>query len=124
MHSLGFQGLTFHDHPHRLRGLKLCLSFTPVPLCDSDILYLTPCCQYATDDAPPPQPKQCSHHLSDCPFCLRLQEEPSDGVRDRCLSGTMHLLCIHVCARPRCVRLIEMDACTSEHSEKVSARDR
>lgn len=74
--------------------------------------------------ARPTPSKQCSHHLSGWPVCLRLQEEPSDGVCDRCLSGTMHLLCIHVCTRLSCVRLIEMDACTSEHSEKVNACDR
>lgn len=32
--------------------------------------------------------------------------------------------CAFTSARPRCVRLIEMDACTSKHSEKVSACDR
>lgn len=132
----------------RLDGPPLCLfsiipAIRPLPLQDSDILYLTPCCQHARDthlvtilmQTPPhthtpiprarPTPsKQCSHHLSGWPVCLRLQEEPSDGVCDRCLSGTMHLLCIHVCTRLSCVRLIEMDACTSEHSEKVNACDR
>lgn len=64
------------------------------------------------DPPPPPPPtpsKQCSRHLSDWPVCLRLQEEPSDGVCDRCLSGTMHLVCMHMHAPS--LRAADRDGC-------------
>lgn len=76
------------------------------------------------DAVPPPPPrnpsKQCSRHLSDWPVCLRLQEEPSDGVCDRCLSGTMHLVCIHV--RAPSLRAADRDGCLHVQALRESER--
>lgn len=68
----------------------------------------------------PTPSKQCSRHLSDWPVCLRLQEEPSDGVCDRCLSGTMHLVCIHV--RAPSLRAADRDGCLHVQALRESER--
>lgn len=104
----------------------------PPPLHGSDVPYLTPSCQPARDALmvtismrDPPHPPHLNNAVVIC------QTGPSVCVCRRsrvmaCVIGVCQGQCIWCAvtdARPRRVRLIEMDACTSKHSGKVSACD-